>query len=142
MIPENQVFAFREEVMLKLTRRLTLILLTALTVGAAAPKGWERLGQLDVGLPADHDVLSVPRNVGPLRELMLEAHGDSVEIREIIVTFDDGNTFKPRFSARLSERSKGQVINLSGKRRRIRQIDFTYAPAHKKGRVQLWVYGK
>jgi hypothetical protein len=126
--------------MLKFTRRLTLILVAVLAMGASG--GWERLGRLDVGLPADHDVLSVPRKVGPIRELMLEARGDSVEIRDMIVTYDDGNTYKPEFPARVSERSKGEVVKLEGKRRRIRQIDFTYAPAHKKERVQLIVSGR
>ena len=119
-----------------------LILAAVFTMGASAPKGWDLLGRLDVGLPADHDVLSVPRRVGPLRELMIEAHGGSIEIRDLTITFDDGNTYKPDIRPRLSERSKGQVINLPGKRRKIRQIDFTYAPARNKQNVKLIAYGR
>jgi len=124
----------------KLTPRITLILFAVLSLGASA--GWQRLGRLDVGLPADHDVLSVSRRVGPVRELMLEARGDAVEIREMHVNFDDGTSFKPEDPIRVSERSKGEVISLPGKRRRIRDIGFTYAPVHGKPNVQLTVYGK
>ncbi len=126
--------------MLRLTQRLTFILVAVLAMGASG--SWERLGRLDVGLPADHDVLSVPRKVGPLRELMLEPRGGAIEMREMIVTFDDGTTFKPEYPVRLSERSKSQIIKLPGKRRRIREIGFTYAPARNKENVQLTVYGR
>jgi len=127
--------------MLKLMQQVMLILVSVLVMGAASGS-WKRLGRLDVGLPADHDALSVPHNVGPLRELKIEAQHGSIEIRDVVITFDDGTTIKPGFGSRLSERSKGQVVALPGKRRRVRQIDFTYAPAHNKQRVQLLVYGR
>ena len=110
-------------------------------MGAAHQRDWERLGRLDVGPPADHDVLSVPRKVGPLRELMLESRG-ALEIRDIVVTFDDGSTSKPRFDSQMGGRVKSQILRLSGKRKRIRQIDFTYAPMQKKQGVQLVVSGR
>ena len=126
--------------MLKMTQRITLILFALLSMGASG--GWQRLGRLDVGLPADHDVLSVSRRVGPVGELMLEARGDEVEIREMYVNFDDGTSFKPENLLRVSQRSKGEVISLPGKRRKIRNIGFTYAPVNGKQNVQLTVYGK
>jgi hypothetical protein len=126
--------------MLKVIQRLMLILVAVLSLGASA--GWQRLGRLDVGLPADHDVLSVSPRVGPVRELMLEARGDAVDIREMYVNFDDGTTFKPENPIRVPERSKGEVISLEGKRRKIRDIGITYAPANGKENVQLTVYGR
>jgi hypothetical protein len=86
-------------------------------------------------------VLSVPRKVGPLKELMLESRG-ALELRDIVVTFDDSSTFKPRFDSQMGGRVKSQVLHLSGKRKKIRQIDFTYAPLHKKQGVQLIVSGR
>jgi hypothetical protein len=48
--------------MLKVIQRLMLILVAVLSLGASA--GWQRLGRLDVGLPADHDLLSSPPESG------------------------------------------------------------------------------
>jgi hypothetical protein len=73
---------------------------------------------------------------------MLEARGDDVDIREMYVNFDDGTTFKPENPIRVRERSKGEVISLEGKRRKIRDIGITYAPANGKENVQLTFYGR
>jgi len=123
-------------------RWLAVISLALFSLGAARSGNWERLGRLEVAWPADHDVLSVPHNVGPLREIRLEARGGSVEIRDATVTFEDGTKIKPGFPNRVSERSGGQAVTLSGKRRRIRQIEFTYTPTRNKQNVQLTVYGR
>src|ERR1044071_3914037 len=127
--------------MLKWLQRGAFVIVAVFTMGADRSGHWERLGRLDVGPPADHDVLTVPRKVGPLKELMLESRG-ALELRDIVVTFDDGSTSKPRFDSQMGGRVKSQVLHLSGKRKKIRQIDFTYAPLHKKQGVQLIVSGR
>ena len=125
---------------MKQIQRLALITVAILSLGASA--GWQRLGRLDVGLPADHDALTVSRRVGALRELMLEARGDDVAVSELVVSFDDGTTFKPQDPIKVREGSKGEVVNFAGKRARVRTLGFTYAPANGKEKVQLTVYGR
>jgi len=125
---------------MKQIQRLALITLAVLSLGASA--GWQRLGRLDVGAPQDHDALTVSRRVGALRELMLQARGDDVDIRELVVSFDDGTSFKPQDPIKVREGSKGEVVNFGGKRGRVRTIGFTYAPTHGKEKVQLTVSGR
>jgi len=102
--------------------------------------GWERLGSQQVGPGADRDSFPIPPDVGSLREIMIEARGGPVEIRDMVITFDNGETYRPNYPPVLEERD--YVINLPGNRRRIKQIDFTYAPARNQTGVSLAVYGR
>jgi len=104
--------------------------------------GWERLGSQQVGPGADHDVFSVPGDMGPFRELRLQARGGSIEMNDVTITFENGETYRPRVRSPLGERDD-EIIDLPGNRRRIKQIDFTYAPNPRRGGpVDLGVYGR
>jgi hypothetical protein len=80
--------------------------------------------------------------MGPFRELRLQARGGSIEMNDVTITFENGETYRPRVRSPLGERDD-EIIDLPGNRRRIKQIDFTYAPNPRRGGpVDLGVYGR
>jgi hypothetical protein len=95
---------------------------------------WQPLGDAEAGFEFDHDRLNVARDAGPFRQLRIEVRGAPLEIREMIVTFGDGEQFKPRFPARLEPRSEGYVVDLPGGRRSVDAVTFVYRTSGRRDR--------
>jgi hypothetical protein len=111
----------------------TGLLLTLVAVGLLAAAcasrggaGWELLGRKDVSFLVDHDTLDVGRYEGRFRELKIVVDGAPVEIRDIRVTFGDGETFHPATRLEFGPGSESRAIDLPGGNRVIRKIDFVY----------------
>lgn len=109
----------------------------------AAQKGgrWELLGEQEVDFKNDHDRIDVKRSAGPFRQLRIEVRNAPIEMREMVVTFADGKTFKPKMQARFREGSGSHVIDLPGKQRSIDGVEFVYRsinPKQGNGRVLLY----
>lgn len=112
--------------------------------GAAQSRGrWQLLGDAEAGFEYDHDRLNVGRNDGPFRQLRIEVRDAPVEFREIIVTFGDGQQFKPKIPARLNPGRESHVIDLPGGRRSIDAVTVVYRTIDRRERNgKVLLYGR
>ncbi len=111
------------------SRLLVLIAVTALLVSCVSVGGgaaWELLGRKDVSFLVDRDTVDVGRSQGTFRELKFVVEGAPVEMYDIRVTFGDGSTFHPATRLEFAPNSVSRTIDLPGRRRIIRKIDFVY----------------
>ena len=120
---------------------VTLILLTACMAGAAqSPGRWELLGQREVDFKADHDQIDVGRKEGRFRQLEVRVKNAPIEIYDMVVTFGNDETFKPKLRHKFAEGSGSRIIDLPGERRTIKRIDFHYKSINRregKGTVEV-----
>ena len=105
---------------------VSLFLFVAGVVGAAhAPDRWETLGQSEVDFKNDHDQINVGRSEGRFKQLEVRVKNAPIEISNMVVTFANDQTFKPKLRHRFTEKSTSRVIDLPGKRI-VKRIDFNY----------------
>ena len=120
---------------------VSLILLTAcMAVAAQSPGRWESLGQQEVDFKNDRDRIEVGRSEGRFRQLQLRVKNAPIEIYDMIVTFENDQTFKPKLRHRFTKGSGSQIIDLPGERRTIKRIDFNYKSINRregKGTVEV-----
>jgi hypothetical protein len=61
----------------------------------------------------------------------------------MVVTFNNGETFRPKIKEFFDERTSSREINLPGDRRGIRSVDFDYRSADRReGRATVYLYGR
>ena len=120
---------------------VSLILLTACVAGAAqSPDRWERLGQREVDFRNDHDQIDVGRSEGRFKQLQVRVKNAPIEIFDMVVTFANDTTFKPKLRHQFTEKSASRIIDLPGERRTIKRIDFNYKSINRregKGTVEV-----
>ena len=105
--------------------------------------GWQLLGEQQVDFKKDQDRFSVRRKGGPFREVRIEVENAPVEIDEMIVTFSDGQTFKPRINARFAEGKGSRAIDLPGGRKSIESVEFVYRSiSRREGKARVLVYAR
>jgi hypothetical protein len=114
-------------------------------ISEAAQKGgqWQLLGEQEVDFKNDRDRIDVKRSSGPYRDLRIEVRDAPIEINEMIVTFGDGKTFRPKIQARFREGRGSHVINLPGNRRSIDGVEFVYhSISRRQGKGKVLLYGR
>jgi hypothetical protein len=102
----------------------TSLLVSCVSVGGGG--GWELLGRKDVSFLVDRDTVDVGRAEGRFRELKFVVEGAPVEMYEVRVVFGDGGEFRPPTRLHFAENSVSRTIDLPGRGRIIRKIDFVY----------------
>ena len=95
------------------------------------------LGERTVDGRGDHDVIQVGRDDGRFRRVQLEAQGSDLELRDVTITFGDGQTFSPGTRMVFNQGSRSRVIDLPGGARTIRRIDFHYGNLPGGGRARM-----
>jgi hypothetical protein len=101
------------------------------------------LGRQEVDFKADHDRIQVGKREGRYRQLEFRVEGAPIEMHDMVVTFANGEKFKPNVRHRFAEGSGSHVIDLPGDRRAIRQIDFNYRSIDRRqGKARVAVYGR
>ena len=93
---------------------------------AAESREWEMLGRREVDFKRDRDRIDVGKNEGRFRELQIRVKNAPIEIYDMVVTFQNDETFRPKIRHRFEEGSGVRSINLPGDRRTIKRIDFRY----------------
>ena len=120
---------------------VSLILLAAGMAGAAqSPDRWELLGQREVDFRNDHDQIDVGRSEGRYRQIEVRVKNAPIEIYDMVVTFGNDETFKPKLRHKFTEGSGSRIIDLPGERRTIKRIDFNYKSINRregKGTVEV-----
>jgi hypothetical protein len=129
---------------------LTAVLLTGCAPAPAAPQptpavargDWELLGARRVSFRAEKDVIGVTAREGLFTAIKLEVEGGTLEMYNVRITFGDGETFSPETRFVFREGTWSRTIDLPGKARVIRKIEFWYRSELKRGRATVRVYGK
>jgi hypothetical protein len=109
---------------------------------------WELMTKQVVNFRDDRDHINVGdagRHNGRFTRVMIRAEGAPVEIRRMLINFDNGEKFEAISQrTRLDQNSGGYVIDLPGHRRNIDSIDLNYFSVNTNqpgGRGTLLVYG-
>jgi hypothetical protein len=104
---------------------------------------WELLGERQADLKLDRDRIQVGRREGTFRELQLTVRGAPLEIYDMVVTFGNGQQYKPPLRLHFDERTSSRVIDLPGDRRTIKQVDFVYrTSARRQGKATIALHGR
>jgi len=113
---------------MRTARGLSLLLVTGALVSACASSraDWELLGRKEVSFLVERDTIDVGRSQGRFRQLKFIVEGAPVEMRDVRVTFGDGSTFHPETRLEFGRNSESRAIDLPGRDRYIRKIDFLY----------------
>lgn len=112
---------------------------------APAPGGkWELLGERQADLKLDRDRIVVGgRAGGPFRELQITVRGAPLEMHDMVITFGNGQQYKPTLRLHFDERTSSRVIDLPGDRRNIKHVDFVYrTAARREGKAVVTLYGR
>lgn len=121
---------------------VSLILFAACMAGAAqSPDRWERLGQREVDFRNDHDQIDVGRSEGRFKQIEIRVKDAPIEVSDMVVTFGNNETFRPKLRHKFAEGSGSRIIDLPGERRIIKRIDFKYRSLSRregKGTVQVF----
>ena len=119
------------------------LFLTSLAGIAESARQWQLLGRQEVNFRGDHDRIEVGRSEGRFKELQVRVDGAPIEMRKMVVTFANDETFTPRVRPRFEANSQTRNIDLPGDRRTIKSIDFDYASLDRRqGRAIVEVYGR
>ena len=101
---------------------------------------WEELASVTADLNVDHAIVEL-RNEGKFRALRLEAAGAAFEMYEIRVTFGNGEVFIPSMRLHFEEGSWSRELDLPGKHRHVRRIEFWYKGTEPGGQARVVVWG-
>jgi hypothetical protein len=104
--------------------------------------GWDQIGVQQVDFRADHDVIR-PARAGRFRRIRIVVEGGDIEMFNVRITLDDGETFSPPTRLYFGRRSRSRDIDLPGATRIIRRIDFFYRSVRGGGqhRATVRVFG-
>ena len=105
-------------------------------------QGWTFLGTTTVEGRRDRDRLEIS-NDQRFSKLMFVVSGSDVEIFDALVTFNNGETFASTWRTRFTEGTRTAPVDLPGRLRGIRSIDFRYGnlPGGGRANVEVWALG-
>jgi hypothetical protein len=117
-----------------------VIIITSCTPNVV-PNGYQLLGRREVNFGIDRDSIDVDRAAGPLRQLLITAKMNPVEIFSIRVIFESGATFDADVRERLFVGRDRLVLDLPGEVRKVREVTFRYRKlnnAVRRAVIELW----
>lgn len=104
---------------------LALVLLASPATAGKA-QGWELLGERQVTDGLDHDVIQVTAAKGDFKSLQVRVKVHAVQFRSMRIHFGDGATQNVELRDVIPAGGESRVIDLEGKDRVIRSVEFTY----------------
>ncbi len=104
-------------------------------------KGWTYLGKTTVDGWRDSDRLNIAQGK-PFSEVMFVVAGSDVELKNIVITLGNGEKFEMPASVVFKEGTRTAPIDIPGKLRKIKTVDFAYANLPGGGRANLEVWGR
>lgn len=126
-------------------RSLILGAVTTAVAAAATPASAQEyvvLGSRTVNLGRDSDRIRVGLLRGLFTRIRLEVTGNSIFMRDLKVTFVNGETADLRVRSFIEEDGRTRDIRLPGLVRAIRHIDMTYRRVPGGGRATVTVVGR
>ena len=104
-------------------------------------KGWTLLGKSTVDGWRDRDHMNVSQRKA-FSEVMFVVAGSDVELKNIVINLGNGEKFEMPTSVIFKEGTRTAPIDIPGKLRKIKSIDFAYANLPGGGRAQLEVWAR
>ncbi|MEZ5774517.1 MAG: hypothetical protein R3D33_07400 [Hyphomicrobiaceae bacterium] len=104
-------------------------------------RDWQELGQQTVDTGRDRDVIEVGRREGRFSALGLSVYGGDIDLRSMRVVYADGDTEDLDVAQQIRDGGKTEEIDLTGRRRAIREVQLSYSKDRRRGRrveVTLW----
>jgi hypothetical protein len=89
-------------------------------------EGWIELGTREVNYKKESDVIEVGRQEGRFTKIRLEVDQGDMKLSKLKVTFGDGETFEPDTRYEFNEGTRSHNIDLPGKARAIKRVEFVY----------------
>jgi hypothetical protein len=109
---------------------------------AEARDGWVRLGERSVDGAHDRDVIAVGGKEGTFRKLMIAVERNPIELHHVVVTFRDGSQYAPETKLVFGANTRSSVIDLPGRDRIIRSVEFRYGNLPGTGRAEVELWGR
>ena len=108
--------------------------------GHAMRNGYTYLGERWVDGGLDHDAIAVGHRDGRWNSIMIVVENAPAEVYDMIVTFGDGEKFDPKMRLTFGPDTTSRMIDLPGRNRVIRRVDFHYGNIRGAGKakVELW----
>jgi hypothetical protein len=107
-----------------------------------AGDGWELLGSRRVSFAAERDVIDVGIREGMFSAIRVEVVGGILDMYNIRLTFENGETWSPDTRVAFREGSWSRTIDLPGPARMIRKIEFWYRSRLRRGQATVRVFGR
>lgn len=106
------------------------------TIGAEAQGGprWALLGSRTVSDRADHDTVTVTSSRGTFDAVRFQVRGGAVDFHRVVIHFASGGDQNVELRDTIRAGGESRVIDIDGRDRVIRSIDFWY-DANTLGRV-------
>ncbi len=117
-----------------------VIIMTSCTPNVV-PDGFQLLGRREVNFGIDRDSIEVNRAAGPMRQLLITAKMNPVEVYTIRVIFESGAAFDADVRERLFVGRDRLTLDLPGEARKVREVTFRYRKlnnAVRRAVVELW----
>jgi hypothetical protein len=106
-------------------------------------RGWDRIGSREVDFKVDHDMIPAAFE-GTFRSIMIGVAGGDLELYNVKVNFANGESFSPDTRLTFQNDTRSRVIDLPGRLRVIKSIQFTnrsFRASHE-GKATVSVYGR
>lgn len=103
---------------------------------------WRLLGKKTVNGKLDRDSIIITKARGPIRVLKFQVKGSALELHKIVVTFADGGKYEPETKLIFKKGSWSRTIDLPGKDRIVKRVDFYYSNLPAGGRAHLKLFGR
>ena len=107
-------------------------------------KGWVKVGEANADLRKDRDVINVT-NYNRFTAIKFFVTGASLEIIDLNVYFANGDKQDISVRSMIKEGGESRVIDLDGKTREIKRIEFVYKTTAGQGKdrahVEIWAKG-
>ena len=111
-----------------MTRRIVLLSTLAMLVATAlvAQGRWEVLGKRNVRYRLDHDTIVVGRKEGTFNAIKIDVGRRGVNFERVVIHFANGGDQQVAMRSSIPARGETRVIDIEGRNRVIRSIDFWY----------------
>ena len=102
---------------------------------------WVRLGSRRVDGRGDEDTIKAGER-GTFRALMFRVTDSPARIKNVVVHFENGGTFKAEVQENFSKGERSSVIDLPGERRNIDHVTFHYTDLGRKDSAEVVLFGR
>jgi len=102
---------------------------------------WVRLGSKHVDGRRDSDTIDVD-NRGKFRALMFRVTDSPARIRNVVVHFENGSTFKANIQETFAKGERSSVIDLPGDRRNVDRVTFHYSDLRRGDDAEVTLFGE
>lgn len=108
------------------------------------PGSWEFLGQAQVDGLRDHDIITVGRNEGRFRNMLIRVAGAPILFERVVVHYANGANEQVALRYRIPAGGQSRSIDLRGGDRAITSVEVWYANGNRWSRYKprVYLYGR